>query len=695
MQWLSNLKIRTKILMGFILVALLAATVGYMGLTNIESINAADVLMYEHMTVPIASVTEMTSSFQQIRVSYRDVILARNDEEVKKYIAALKEFDESLRTADTAFASKIIASQVREAFDQFVSAHDAFVPFQDRVVSLAAEGRKSEAIAVLRDEKFVNASNAQKRALQKLAELEVAAAQVISGRNASLARGAITFMLLVMGFVVLVALSLGFFIAIAISKPLRDLVERAVAVASGDLTVRVPQRSKDEVGRLASSFQMMVDSLRQTIGRVDEASSAVASATTEISSSTEEMAAGAQEQNSQAGEVATAVEEMTKTILENSRNSNNTAETAKKVKTAAEEGGKVVLDTVDGMKRIAEVVRKSAATVTALGQSSSQIGEIVIVIDDIADQTNLLALNAAIEAARAGDQGRGFAVVADEVRKLAERTTKATKEIGGMIKTIQVETAGAVAAMQEGTREVDDGIRLADLAGKSLHDIVGMVQNLTDLVSQIAAASEEQSSASEEISKNVEAISSVTSQTATGVQQIARAADDLNRLTEILRQLIGGFHLSDKAGEGRTGDPKHTINGTHLGVGEIGKLTGISGGQQTLDIHAAKRAHLAWRTRIQNLVAGKERIAEGDVVSHRDCQLGKWYYSSGQSELGNNDVFRKLGETHQEMHNLLRSVVKSWNEGRNREAKSHAEKVYDLSDRVIELLDELSEHTLV
>jgi methyl-accepting chemotaxis protein len=239
------------------------------------------------------------------------------------------------------------------------------------------------------------------------------------------------------------------------------------------------------------------------------------------------------------------VEEMTKTIVENSKNASDTAVTAKQAKEAAEAGGKVVEETVEGMKRIAEVVNMSAETVKALGKSSDQIGEIIGVIDDIADQTNLLALNAAIEAARAGEQGRGFAVVADEVRKLAERTTKATKEIATMIKQIQADTQGAVVSMEEGTKKVGEGIALADKAGVSLKEIVGISQKVTDMVTQIAAASEEQSSASEQISKNVEAISAVTGETAQGTQQIARAAEDLNRLTEELQGLVAKFRLSE------------------------------------------------------------------------------------------------------------------------------------------------------
>ena len=227
---------------------------------------------------------------------------------------------------------------------------------------------------------------------------------------------------------------------------------------TGDLTARMQGEYRGDLQLIKESINSVGGSLVDALRKVSEAVSATASASSQISSSTEEMAAGAMEQTSQAGEVASAVEEMTKTILENSRNASVAAETAKQARVRAEQGGKVVTETVDGMKRIAGVVHKSAETVRELGRSSDQIGEIISVIDDIADQTNLLALNAAIEAARAGDQGRGFAVVADEVRKLAERTTKATKEIAGMIKKIQSDTNDAVRSMEEGTNEVERGI---------------------------------------------------------------------------------------------------------------------------------------------------------------------------------------------------------------------------------------------
>ena len=243
----------------------------------------------------------------------------------------------------------------------------------------------------------------------------------------------------------------------SVIQPVQEGSRTLAVMATGDLTVRMEGEYQGDLQLIKDSINKVGQALDAALEKVGSAVTATASASSEISSSTEQMAAGAQEQTSQAGEVASAVEEMTKTILENSKNAGIAAETAKQARVSAEQGGKVVNDTVEGMKRIAGVVNKSAATVKELGKSSDQIGEIIGVIDDIADQTNLLALNAAIEAARAGEQGRGFAVVADEVRKLAERTTKATKEIAGMIKKIQVDTTGAVLSMEEGTREVGNG----------------------------------------------------------------------------------------------------------------------------------------------------------------------------------------------------------------------------------------------
>lgn len=331
----------------------------------------------------------------------------------------------------------------------------------------------------------------------------------------------------------------------AVILPIMDGANVLEVMATGDFTPRVTADYKGQHRMIKDSINKLADSISKILREVSDAVEATASASTQISSSSEEMAAGAQEQSAQTTEIAGAIEQMTSTILQTTKNAASAAEQAKNAGLAAQEGGVVIKETIEGMNRIAEVVKNAAQTVQELGASSEQIGTIVQVIDDIADQTNLLALNAAIEAARAGEQGRGFAVVADEVRKLAERTTKATKEIGDMIKKIQKDTSGAVKSMELGTAEVEKGIQFAEKSGKSLNEIIVNANSVVDVINQVAAASEEQSSAAEQISKSIEGISSVTQQSAAGVQQIARAAGDLNNLTVNLQSLVEQFKISE------------------------------------------------------------------------------------------------------------------------------------------------------
>ena len=320
-----------------------------------------------------------------------------------------------------------------------------------------------------------------------------------------------------------------------LSQKINLILEEMNKFAAGDLTVKLEVTSDDEIGRLYRGFNIATANIKEMIIKVTESIKKTVGNSTEISSIVEENASGLQQQSFQTAEVATAIEQMARNILETTKNAGTASENAKKAGTIASEGGKVVEDTINGMVRIAEVVSMAADTVKQLGKSSNEIGEIIQVIDDIADQTNLLALNAAIEAARAGEMGRGFAVVADEVRKLAERTTKATKEIAGMIKQIQKDTAEAVQSMEKGTEEVRKGKEMTNKAGAALKEIINSSSKVVDDVNQVASASEEQSTTAEQISRSIEAISNVSIESATGIQLIAKSSEELNSITVIYK----------------------------------------------------------------------------------------------------------------------------------------------------------------
>ena len=310
-----------------------------------------------------------------------------------------------------------------------------------------------------------------------------------------------------------------------------------------DLSRRLDDFSKDEMGDIARETNAFIEALREVITKVNDSSTRVAGSSADLSRISDRIATGSEEVVAQANTVATAGEEMTATSHDIAKNCQFAAEGAQQASKSAQGGAVVVDKTITVMNQIAEKVQESAKTVENLGTRSDQIGAIVGTIEDIADQTNLLALNAAIEAARAGEQGRGFAVVADEVRALAERTTKATKEISEMIKAIQNETKSAVIVMEQGVRQVEAGTDEAARSGEALHDILQQINDVTLQVQQIATAAEQQTATTSEISSNMIQITDVIQQTSQGAHESAAAAAHLKGNAEELQRLVRQFKL--------------------------------------------------------------------------------------------------------------------------------------------------------
>jgi methyl-accepting chemotaxis protein len=332
-------------------------------------------------------------------------------------------------------------------------------------------------------------------------------------------------------------------IARILSAPLRDLARKAEQIANGDLNVTVEQTSSDEVGQLSGSFATMTRNLRDVIGRLTETSHELSSASNQLRVTAEQTSTGTEEVAAQAGTVAVASEEMSATSSDIANNCHMAADSAQQAASTTQKGFDVVKETVNGIRQRGEEARVNAKNIGSLGERSDQIGAIVATIEDIADQTNLLALNAAIEAARAGEQGRGFAVVADEVRALAERTTRATKEISGMIKAIQNETKTAIVSMESGVKGSEQGAAAASQLEPALQAILEQVNAVSMQVSQIATAAEEQTATTSEITNNIHQITQVVHETSRGAQESASAASGLSRQAEELQTIVSKFRL--------------------------------------------------------------------------------------------------------------------------------------------------------
>jgi methyl-accepting chemotaxis protein len=319
------------------------------------------------------------------------------------------------------------------------------------------------------------------------------------------------------------------------------VAEIARKVADGDLSLNVTVQGDSQ--SVLGAMREMVANLRQIVSKVTDSAENIASASNQLHTAAEQIATGSEKVACQAATVAVSDEEISTTSGSIAQNCQIAADGGMRAIHAAQTGSEVVERTVQVMARISERVSATAQTVQSLGERSDQIGAIIGTIEDIADQTNLLALNAAIEAARAGEQGRGFAVVADEVRALAERTTKATREIGEMIKSIQVETKGAVTAMEQGVVEVEAGTGEAARSGEAIKQILEQIKDVTMQVNQIATAAEEQTATTNQISGNMTQISEVVQATAREAEETAQASGQLSRQAGELQLLVGRFRL--------------------------------------------------------------------------------------------------------------------------------------------------------
>ncbi len=334
-----------------------------------------------------------------------------------------------------------------------------------------------------------------------------------------------------------------------------DLLSIVSGAAEGDLTVKA-EVTADALGSVADAFNLMITGLTTLVTQASNVAQEIQHSTGDILHASERMRRGAEQQSTQIQSATSAVNEMSHTIQRMAENAEAATQASLKATQAAVKGGSSVSETIKGMQRIRAAVQTTGKKIKGLGERSLEIGAIIEVINEIATQTNLLALNAAIEAARAGEQGKGFAVVADEVRKLAERAARATKDITSLIKGIQVETSEAVTVMEEGTREVEEGTKLADQAGAALREIEQIVKQTSSLVTDITHSAVNQVKVSESVVHSMDDISKLTQDATTGVRDTVETISRLAELSKRLTDAIGRFklgaeqHLAAAAAEG-------------------------------------------------------------------------------------------------------------------------------------------------
>ncbi|QDP39353.1 methyl-accepting chemotaxis protein [Radiobacillus deserti] len=331
-----------------------------------------------------------------------------------------------------------------------------------------------------------------------------------------------------------------YFIIRSITKPLLSLTKSAEIISNGDLTEKIKVKSNDEIGRLANSFNEMVESIRSVVTSINESIEKVAASSEELTASAEQTSeatshvAAAIDQISNGSEDTTqritatsdSLDEVTKGVSRITESTSHVADLSRQTASNAKEGGKYVKDNYEQMKFIVESVTSSNEVIKGLATRSKEIGEIVGVISEIAEQTNLLALNAAIESARAGEHGKGFAVVANEVRVLAEKSHESAQTISNLIKSIQQDTDKSVSVMADVTTNAEEGLKLTEVTSRKFVEIIKQTQDISPQIDEVSATVEQISASIQEVNASANEIASVSQENASHSQQVAATTEE-------------------------------------------------------------------------------------------------------------------------------------------------------------------------
>jgi len=494
--------------------------------------------------VKTVNASQASKALDDLSASIMALVLLKDE-------SAMKDKKQQVEAARVRYASalknlELMESREGKGRELLETAKRLIIPAaqaNDRVIQLALEHKQDEAVALLLNEaipltqKVHECFDEQVKLQQRDTDGAYLESVAVYGKAkwGLLSSGAAG---VILGLLAVLYLSRNF------ASRLNRVADTMSRVADGDLSVQLRIFANDEIGELGKSINRMLASTVAMIASIKQTATELSASADQMSAVNQQIAVSSEEVAAQTGTVATASEEMSATSMEIAQNCSLAAESSRQGSKLAIEGVSVVQETVAGMNRLAEKVKQTAATVASLGTRSEQIGEIIGTIEDIADQTNLLALNAAIEAARAGEQGRGFAVVADEVRALAERTTRATKEIGEMIRAIQLETKGAVASMQEGVHEVERGTSDAARSGVALGNIRNQIDAVSEQINQIATAAEQQMATTTEITGNIQQMTEVIQLSAGSSQNSAGAARKLQNHAGELHRLVEHFRVA-------------------------------------------------------------------------------------------------------------------------------------------------------
>ncbi|HLZ28786.1 MAG TPA: methyl-accepting chemotaxis protein [Chloroflexota bacterium] len=535
--------ISAKLWAGFGAVLVLLAIVGGIGWHNTVTSSAAFANLYDDELTQLEDLSTALRLLYELRLGAMSVVYASSDASQRATLIAadnqrLALIDETMRR----IASYDVSSQERQAMRTWDQAYPAFLASRRQVITLVDQSRMDSA-TLLRNGDASDTLGPAVDALKGLIGLQIDSAAAkradVTGASDLAAHG----ILVVSALALVVVVAVAYLLSRHIARGVSQVARAAVGLARGDLNQTLDVRSGDEIGQMADAFRDMVSRLRTVTTDIQAGASGLSVASNEILAAVAQQSSGASEQSAAIAQTAATVAQVKASAEQAVQMAMVVSDTAQEASRVAGDGVQAAQHAADGMTDLRDKVESIAENILALSEQSQKIGEIITTVSDLADQSNLLALNAAIEASRAGEQGKGFAVVATEIRNLAEQSKAATAQVRTILGDIQRATNATVLSTEQGTRGVDDGIRLVEKTGQTIGELAHVIDQASQSAHLIAASVRQHSVGMEQVAAAMVNINQATTHNLAATADTRKAAEHLTTLAGGLTRTVAQYKV--------------------------------------------------------------------------------------------------------------------------------------------------------